>query len=410
MRLFGKRKEKDDNFELTVAAHPPWALAGFAIVLGLFGAAAAAGVAFPPARYPILLPVGVALVAMWVVGRIRPESSLAVAEHGGRKEVILWSTGRSERIDLNDLASVSREPEGDPPALTLTELHGAHMTIPLGVWTDEDRLLLEVEEAARKAGASGTAGSPVPVHKPGWIGPARIGIGLAMLIPLAVIVSASPGRGVEDVTRERLERTEGVSTSPLAGITGCDIYVVPLDRPSELRVSDLARTLARKLPVSVCPTPSLAFDKNALDEGREQLDAWHLIRDLKGRLQIVFGNRQSTVVGVTEMDLFSSNDRSLSFTFGSAYHDSIPQGIAALSTARMGDGEDRDRRLETMAMRYIGFNHFGLAESSDKSSALYPSIRGRGDLDRMRPEFSDPPPTDAELQDARVRFLEAVTS
>ncbi|MGH3134471.1 MAG: hypothetical protein ACRDNY_12160 [Gaiellaceae bacterium] len=76
-----------------------------------------------------------------------------------------------------------------------------------------------------------------------------------------------------------------------------------------------------------------------------------------------------------------------------------------ISTARMGSGEDRFQRLETMTMRYLGFLYFGFPPSPEPDSALYETILGLPDLDRMRPQYSDPPPTDAELRAARERFL-----
>jgi hypothetical protein len=71
----------------------------------------------------------------------------------------------------------------------------------------------------------------------------------------------------------------------------------------------------------------------------------------------------------------------------------------------MGGGADRLRRLETMAMRYVGFLYYGLSQNPDPASALHPTVLSLDNLDRMRPQFSDPSPTSEQLRDARVRFL-----
>ena len=58
-----------------------------------------------------------------------------------------------------------------------------------------------------------------------------------------------------------------------------------------------------------------------------------------------------------------------------------------------------------MALRYLGFFHYGLSASSDAESVLGPTILDLGDIDRMQPELSDPPPTHEELRAARERVL-----
>ena len=93
------------------------------------------------------------------------------------------------------------------------------------------------------------------------------------------------------------------------------------------------------------------------------------------------------------------------FDFGLAKKFPQKQGFAVVSTARMGSGEELFRRLETMAMRYLGLLHFGLPESAGPPSALSPSVRSLEDLDLLLPQFSDPQPSRAELSAARKAFL-----
>ena len=74
-------------------------------------------------------------------------------------------------------------------------------------------------------------------------------------------------------------------------------------------------------------------------------------------------------------------------------------------SAQSGDGEARARRLETMAVRMVGQHYYGLQPSDDPMSALYEGLTSRNDLDRMQPEYSDPPLTQMELFEARARYL-----
>lgn len=410
MRLW--RRSKDEGaLTFTAAAEPPWAAVCFAVVFLLFAALTLAGVDLPLGvkAVPLLLviPVGAALVLSWVVGRRTTKGNVDVFDTDDGRELRLFDGRQAEGIRLSELASVSREQEGEAPALTLTDLRGASVTIPLGIWANEDRLLELIELAMKDTGASGTVGPSVPVHTPAWIMPVRIAGVLVSGVSLLVLLDGLPPRGgerVERVTPGRIEETRGRTTQPFAGSRPCNVYVVPMDRPSEERANDVSRSLAQRLSLVPCAMPSFAIDVQALDSAREQLDAPFLAGKLSEQFLAVWDDRPSAVIGITEHDQFSSGDPGLRFVFGSAFRNNL-QGFAAISTARMGSGEGRQRRLETMAMRYVGLYYFGLELSSDRSSALYHTIRSRGDLDRMRPEFSDPPPSDIDLRAARARYL-----
>ena len=78
-----------------------------------------------------------------------------------------------------------------------------------------------------------------------------------------------------------------------------------------------------------------------------------------------------------------------------------------ISTARMGDGDDLARRLQTMAVRQAGLGYFGLELDRKPRSALYGTIRSREDLDRMAPQLGDPPLSQLELRHARALLLTA---
>ena len=110
-------------------------------------------------------------------------------------------------------------------------------------------------------------------------------------------------------------------------------------------------------------------------------------------------------MGVTALDMYSSTFATDPFDFGVAKQFPQKQGFAVVSTARMESGEDRFRRLETMAMRYVGLLYFGLPESSSSTSALGPAPRSLEELDLLEPQLSDPPPSNAELDAAREAFL-----
>jgi len=235
-----------------------------------------------------------------------------------------------------------------------------------------------------------------------------VGFGWAAILVIylaATVLLPRLGAEVEPVTRDRVRATAGETSQPFAGAPTCEIYVVPLDAPSNERTADLTGELATKTGQRVCTTRSMYLDPRVVDDQRPQLDAQLTFSTVAQAFRAVRANQTSTILGVTELDMFSPDRSSWRFVFGFAGTVDIPQAYGIISTARMGAGQDRARRLETMAMRYIGFYHFGLPESSDPQSALYSTILGLDDLDRMRPEFAAPPPSGAKLQAARVQFL-----
>ncbi|MGH3111447.1 MAG: hypothetical protein ACRDQT_11070 [Gaiellaceae bacterium] len=409
MRLLGRRRDAED-LTFTLAAEPPWLSLGAAAALWLFAALALVGVELPPASFPLLVPVLLALAFGWIVAkRLGADTNVDVFEGESGRELRLWDGGRGQSVRLRELATVSREVAGAPPTLTLSDLQSGTVTIPLGVWARERRLLDEVHHAITQSGAKGAVGNPVIVRRPAWVAPIRIATPLVMFVAIAVLIARIPESAgepaLEPVTRERLAETAGLSAQPFAGTRRCEVYVVPLDRPSEGRARSLARSLRRLLPVSACPTPSHSLDPEALDGERGQLDGSIIAGQLFNLFLSVWESRPASVVGITQHDLFTSASRELRFTFGFSFRNATPQAFSALSTARMGSSDDRMRRLETMAVRYLGTYHFGLELSDDRESALYHTIRSRDDLDRMRPQLSDPPPTEASLRVARQRFL-----
>ena len=215
----------------------------------------------------------------------------------------------------------------------------------------------------------------------------------------------SPDAGVPPVTSERVEATLGATAQPFAPNRVCDVYVVPVDSASDSVAKRLARALPRRVPVRACVTPSFRLDLAAFDRRREQLDAVIVSDQLARAFQDARGITPSTTVGVTALDIYSSAFATDAFDFGVAKQFPQKQGFAVVSTARMESGEDRFRRLETMAMRYVGLLYFGLPESSTSTSALGQAPRSLEELDLLEPQLSDPPPSNAELDAAREAFL-----
>lgn len=209
---------------------------------------------------------------------------------------------------------------------------------------------------------------------------------------------------IPPVTSERVELTLGATIQPFAADRACGVYVVPIDGPSEPSAARLARALPLRVPIKACTTSSFRLDLAALDSRREQLDAVVVSDQLARAFQDARGIAPATILGVTTLDMYSSAFADDPFDFGLAKK--FPkQGFAVVSTARMGSGADLFKRLETMAMRYLGLLHFGLPESAGPPSALSPSVRSLEELDLLLPQFSDPQPSRAELSAARKAFL-----
>lgn len=247
----------------------------------------------------------------------------------------------------------------------------------------------------------------------------QVGRGRVVVAALAVLVLGgllggmaylvlsrdSSGPEIAAVTGERVELTLGATAQPFAPDRACGVYVVPVDGSSEGVAARLARALPRRVPVRACVTSSFRLDQSAVDHQREQLDTVVVADQLARAFQSARGLAPATILGVTTLDMYSSAFATDPFDFGLAKRFPQKQGFAVISTARMGAGEELFRRLETMAMRYVGLLYFDLPESSSPTSALAPSVRTLEDLDRLRPQFSDPQPSNAELVAARKAFL-----
>ena len=214
-----------------------------------------------------------------------------------------------------------------------------------------------------------------------------------------------PDSGVPSVTSERVEATLGATAQPFAADRVCDVYVVPVDSASQTVAKRLARALPSRVPVRACATSSFRLDPAALDFRRDQLDGVVVTDQLSLAFQQARGIAPATVVGVTALDTYSSTFATDPFDFGVAKKFPQKQGFAVVSTARMGSGEDRFRRLETMAMRYVGLLYFGLPETPSTTTALGRAPRSLEELDLLEPQLLDPPPSNAELDASREAFL-----
>jgi predicted Zn-dependent protease len=208
------------------------------------------------------------------------------------------------------------------------------------------------------------------------------------------------------VTAERVDLTLGATAQPFSPDRACGVYVVPVDNASERFAARLARMLPRRAPVQACATPSFRLDPSAVDHQREQVDAVIVADQLARAFQDARGIAPATILGVTALDMYSSTFATDPFDFGAAKQfPQQKQGFAVVSSARMGSGAELAKRLDTMAMRYVGLLYFGLPESSSPTSALAPPPRTLEELDLLEPRFDNPQPSDAELVAARKEFL-----
>lgn len=116
------------------------------------------------------------------------------------------------------------------------------------------------------------------------------------------------------------------------------------------------------------------------------------------------------VIGVTAHDMFTPLSPDWRFVFGLVPFFDQGQSYAVISTARMGNGPPRRRRLDLMALRYVGRGFFRLPTTEDAHGALRAEIRSLEDLDEMRPKLADRPLTATEARALRLRVFESLSA
>jgi hypothetical protein len=136
---------------------------------------------------------------------------------------------------------------------------------------------------------------------------------VARLLPVAIFLavlavnlvgSFAGAEKSHGVTPEDIQRTSGLTGYPFAGSRACDVYVVPLDRPSEDESAAIARFVARRVHVSSCVTPSVALSPEILDAFRHQVNVGLLIDRMIDAFRPIWHKRPSTILGITALDVY----------------------------------------------------------------------------------------------------------
>jgi predicted Zn-dependent protease len=172
-------------------------------------------------------------------------------------------------------------------------------------------------------------------------------------------------------------------------IRGSGVWLVPLDQSSRRLLVAASGVLKRRYGVKVSLLPGLRSEERHFNKERGQLDASELV----GYLQNAYPKRaaRAVVIGVTNMDVFSSLQPDWRFVFGLVHDD----GYAVLATARMDPanaGRPADpvrlrERLTKMLNRYVGELYFQLPRNDNPRSVLRRSILGGDDLDAASDAF-----------------------
>ena len=316
-------------------------------------------------------------------------------------------------MQLSNLTAITPGRNGKRSSLVVADGDGHSVTVPLGCWLDEPRLIDELSMYARAAGISLPGELARRPRRPEFPRRARfsnVTIGLVALATAVASMWAFEGEPRGSVTAETLREAAGVTTQPFTPATrSCSISVVPLDRDAEPLVRPLVSDLRRLVPgFSFCATRSFRLDSRTADDDRGQLNGLWATRLLGRSFWQVVGTDPRMVIGVTTHDMFNPLVRELRFVFGIAPSMQAWQSYAVVSTARMGTGPDRRRRLAVMALRYVGRGFFALAPSEHRHSSMRRAIGSLDDLDEMRPILADRRLTAAELADLRRRVLETL--
>jgi hypothetical protein len=84
-----------------------------------------------------------------------------------------------------------------------------------------------------------------------------------------------------------------------------ELYLVPLDRASQRRLPQLARTLEDAFGIRPALLPGWTLDPALLDRGRGQLDGWRTQLWLAESHDAAKGDTPTIIVGVTDLDAWN---------------------------------------------------------------------------------------------------------
>lgn len=168
------------------------------------------------------------------------------------------------------------------------------------------------------------------------------------------------------------------------------IYLVPLAGFPDTTMERLKAFYRDKYGLNISILPTLSVPRQALNEGREQFVAEHLIRQLEEMASKLNLAPDSTVIGLTDLDMYIDQ---YNWRYAFAYR---TDQFAVVSAARMGypfmevwpiSAEWQETRLRKMVTKEIGVTYYHLPLSTHCKSPLFGKIGGPQELDFMGEEL-----------------------
>ena len=307
---------------------------------------------------------------------------------------------RKARLAL-DLARLE-EVELHAGGYLLRDRSGTTMVAPL-----DERLRHEVAAAAARQGLAlapetdialqvGVVGEPrrwLPLISVGWTAFMSVGF-------LALAIGFGGGIDLRRDYRVEVEelRADDFPGPPAnwfaAGPDARELYLVPLDRPSQRRLARLSRSLERAFGMRPAVTPGWSLDPALLDRGRGQIDGWRTLQWLAESHDAVHEDTPAIIVGVTDHDTWNPQfqDSRYALITSFEWHDWRGCG-GVISTARVHLWPGSvDERLAKLAGRLVA-RCLRIPETI--------VVRGASDVDALDERGGADPATIAERVAAR---------
>jgi hypothetical protein len=201
-----------------------------------------------------------------------------------------------------------------------------------------------------------------PARRDGGFLPFRLGSSVLMSV-LYVGIAVGFGGGIDLRRDHHVDEDElraasnfpGRTANPFAAVEPGELYVVPLDRPSQRHAPLVERAVEQAFGMRPTLTPGTALDPVLLDRGRGQVDAWRTLVRLFESHERARQGTPAIIVALTSLDTWNSSIPGDRFALLASGHFDGWRGCGGvISTARLHVWPGRaEARLAKLAGRLV---------------------------------------------------------